>query len=120
MSTEHERYNLNPQQFAEYKQRAEARGGSVRVPGTNTYIPASKESKEKRQKETQDFHASLVPMKKTLNESGSSYGRLSQHLVENGHLIGAPKGRRNAIIWARDLHDKNPQEFIQKVGLKTN
>ena len=77
MNNEHERYNLNPQQFAEYKKKAEERGGSVRVPGTSTYIPASKESKEKRHQKTRDFHESLVPMKNTLNESGSSYGRLS-------------------------------------------
>jgi len=99
MNNEHERYNLNPQQFAEYKKKAEERGGSVRVPGTDMYIPASKASKQKRHQETRDFHESLVPMKKTLNEAGSS---------------------RNAIIWARELHSKNPQEFMQQVGLKSN
>ncbi len=35
------------------------------------YIPASKASKQKRHQETRDFHESLVPMKKTLNEAGS-------------------------------------------------
>ena len=110
--------HLSAELFAHLKSRAEATGKAQRAPGTDIYVPASRGAKNKRKQDVRDFHSSLVPMKNTLKESNSTFARLSNHLKVNGHKIGAPNSKRSALIWAAQMHDKDPSNFMKNIGLR--
>lgn len=109
--------HISPEQFAEHKARADRTGKAQRVAGTDIYVGASKASKDARKQGVRDYHASLEPMKETVRNAGLHFSELSGHLKENADEIGAPRGKRQALKWAVDLHAKDPKNFIKNVGL---
>lgn len=101
-------YGLHPTQFAKFKKQANAKGGSVKVPGTNTFIPADAEYKEARKSAQRKRHESLVPMKNTIKAAGLNWPKLKNHL----------DSVKLSVSQATRLHDSDPDNFLRNIGLK--
>ena len=68
---------------------------------------------------TQDFHASLAPMKETIRSQGVKFGEVSHHLKTNAHLIfGTGMSKKDTLSWAAKKHDEDPGNFLKNIGFK--
>ena len=104
---------LSPRQFAKHKERANRIAKSIMVNG-EWINPDPGVEKAKMQK-TRNWHASLAPMKETLKSANITWPAFRNHI--NAHP-DAPGGKNNNLYWAMDMHDEDPKNFIQNIGLK--
>lgn len=66
---------------------------------------------------SQDFHATLVPMKETLRSQGVSFGAVSGHLKKNAHIIfGTGMAKKDTLAWAVRKHAEDPDNFLKNIG----
>ncbi len=66
---------------------------------------------------TQDFHASLVPMKETIRSQGVNFGAVSNHLKTNAHIIfGTGMSKKDTLAWAVRKHAEDPNNFLKNIG----
>lgn len=108
--------NLSIELFAKHKARANRLGKSIMVKGQ--WITPDKGVEAKKKAEVRDWHSSLKPMKNTLSNAGIQWPVLRNHIRDNSESLGAPRGKDSGIRWARDLHDKDPENFLKNIGLQ--
>jgi hypothetical protein len=108
--------NLSNEEFAYHKERANRIVKSVKVKGE--WVNPDKGVLQDKQKNTRDWHASLVPMKKTIVASGRNFSTVMNHVQTNSKkLTGRRMSKDVARRWARDTHDSDPKNFINNIGL---
>ena len=107
--------SLSPEQFAKHKARANRIGKSIMV--NKVWITPDKGVEAKKKAAVREWHASLAPMKSTISKAGVSWPELRNHIRNNSDALGSPRGKDNGITWARDLHDKDPENFLKNIGL---
>lgn len=107
--------SLSPEQFAKHKARANRIGKSIMV--NKVWITPDKGVEAKKKAAVREWHASLAPMKSTISKAGVSWPELRNHIRNNSDALGSPRGKDSGITWARDLHDKDPENFLKNIGL---
>ena len=66
---------------------------------------------------TQDFHASLAPMKETIRSQGVNFGAVSSHLKKSAPIIfGTGMSKKDTLAWAVRKHAEDPDNFLKNIG----
>lgn len=107
--------NISQELFDKHKKRANRIGKSIKVRGV--WITPDKGVEAKRNADVKKWHDSLKPLKETLSNANIAWSTFRTHIRENASSLGAPRGKDSGARWARDLHDKNPKEFLKNIGL---
>jgi hypothetical protein len=107
--------SLSQREFATHKERANRIAKSIKVGGE--WINPDAGVIQAKHQATRDWHDSIRPMKETIRNSGANFASVMNHVQTNSEqLTGSRMGKDASRRWARDTHDKSPENFLKNIG----